>query len=70
MDWSEKQRRLYESYSSLLQLNIEMGNIIWHNLASIIYWITHNSNLKNKFKIVEVVGKDILVYKIKKPHLL
>lgn len=47
-----------------------MANFIQHNPASIIIWVIHPSNLRNKFKTVEAVGEDILVYKIKKPYLL
>ena len=43
---------------------------IQHNLASIINWIIHASNLKYKCKTVEAIGNDILVCRIKKPCLL
>lgn len=46
-----------------------MADFIQHNAASIINEVLHSSNLKNKFKNVEAEDKDILVYKINKPHL-
>lgn len=57
----QKNKGDYISLFLLLQLNIEKANFIQHNPASIIIWVIHASNLRNKFKIMEGVGEDILV---------